>query len=157
MTRGPKPRPLTERFFEKIEPITESGCWIWTGCLNNKGYGQVRGDDGSTVTAHRASYMMHKAEIPDGMLVLHDCDIRCCVNPDHLYVGTAAENTEDARTRGKLCCGERNPSSRLTSGQVVEIRQRLKGNDSMSSIASMFDVGRKTISDISNGKTWRHI
>ena len=82
-----------ERFDEKWEPVTESGCWIWTAYVmpNNYGYFYM----GEIKRAHRASWIIHKGPIPDGMYVLHKCDIRECVNPDHLFIGTQKDNMGD--------------------------------------------------------------
>ena len=93
-------KPAQDRFNEKWEPVTESGCWIWTGTVcGENDYGQFFID--KHVRAHRASWMLHKGEIPDGMLVLHKCDIPQCVNPDHLFLGTQQDNIIDMTAKGR--------------------------------------------------------
>ncbi len=79
-----------EKFMIKVLPVTESGCWLWTGCIV-KGYGQM-GNNKKRVYAHRFSYEYHKGPIPDGLTIDHLCRVRCCVNPDHLEAVTNREN-----------------------------------------------------------------
>jgi len=82
-----------QRFEEKFIPVPESGCWLWTAGLNKSGYGLFYLN--WAMTAHRASYALYKGEIPDGLYVLHKCDVKCCVNPDHLFIGTHSDNMKD--------------------------------------------------------------
>jgi hypothetical protein len=95
-------KPLAEVLAQNSVPVTESGCWLWTGVTVSTGYGRLsRGRRGSYVFAHRASYQMHKGEIPAGMFVCHKCDTPTCINPDHLFLGTCAENTLDMWRKGR--------------------------------------------------------
>ena len=94
---GPKPRPLAERFWASVEKQA-GGCWIYGARAET--YSRVKGDDGQLVSAHRYSYMTHKGEIPAGLFICHTCDVRGCVNPDHLYAGTHEQNTKDSVDRG---------------------------------------------------------
>lgn len=95
-----RPRDLSERFWEKVEKT--EGCWLWTASTRN-GYGQIAlGGRGNPVLyAHRVSYEMHHGPIPDGLVVMHTCDVRSCVRPDHLTVGTQAENLADMVAKGR--------------------------------------------------------
>lgn len=89
------------RFDAKYVPIPEVGCWIWTGAVNcERGYGYFL-FDGKPRLAHRASWAMHKGQIPDGMNVLHRCDIPSCVNPNHLFLGTLSDNMQDCAAKGR--------------------------------------------------------
>jgi len=78
----------------RIEQVTETGCWIWMGPLNQHGYGLKGG-----YLAHRDSYAFHKGEIPNKAFICHTCHVRCCVNPDHLYAGDAVTNASDRMRR----------------------------------------------------------
>lgn len=106
-----KPRrrtPLEARFWSRVRKL-ESGCWEWTGCRYGAGYGVIGrgGFRGGQTPAHRVSWMIHRGDIPDGLLVCHTCDNPPCVNPDHLFLGTHTDNAHDAKRKGRLSNGER--------------------------------------------------
>lgn len=82
---------LPLRIQSKIEPVTESGCWIWTAFCDRDGYGRVYADN-TMRFAHRSVYALLRSKIPDGLTIDHLCRVRCCVNPDHLEVVTIREN-----------------------------------------------------------------
>lgn len=97
---------LAEKFANKYEAVPWSGCWIWTGHIDKDGYGQIAEYIKNTgkrtgLRAHRASYKLHVGSIPDGLTVLHSCDVRCCVNPAHLSLGTNGDNCRDAIRKGR--------------------------------------------------------
>ena len=101
------PRPLIDRFFEKI--IKTNTCWIWNGPKNKGGYGffsKGRRIDGK-ILAHRYSFEIHNKIKPNSLYVLHKCDNPPCVNPDHLYLGTQVENMSDAAIRGRMPKGKK--------------------------------------------------
>jgi hypothetical protein len=91
---------MPPQFEAKFIPEPNSGCWLWTACINSRGYGQIR-VNGKGILAHRLSYELHCGEIPNGKLVCHRCDCRICVNPDHLFIGTAKDNTQDMIAKGR--------------------------------------------------------
>jgi hypothetical protein len=100
MPKGHLVQPLIERFEAKVEPVTESGCWIWTAALGATGYGRFHlGVRGRPIEAHRAAWEIYRGPIPRDGLVLHKCDVRACVNPAHLYIGNKSDNITDWRTR----------------------------------------------------------
>ena len=112
-----------ERFLSKFFKSKVSGCWIWTDSLDSYGYGRLYLDE-LTVKAHRYSYEFHTKPIKEGLLVLHKCNERSCVNPNHLYEGTAKDNNVDMDNSGNRPCqkGSNNNRSKLTEQDVILIK-----------------------------------
>ena len=150
--------PLRDRLLSRIS-ITPAGCWEYTGSRNHKGYGAIGlgGKRGGSTGAHRASWMVHHGAIPDGLQVLHRCDNPPCVNPDHLFVGTPADNMNDKVQKGRASGprGESHPRHKLTSADVQEIRSRYAaGGTTMRALAAEYDVSRPCIYYVIAHKTW---
>lgn len=119
-------RPIKDRLFELSTPEPNSGCWLWSGRANRRGYGvlYVRGKN---LFAHRVSYEEHRGPIPPGLLVCHKCDNPPCINPDHLFVGTQSDNLTDMH-RKKRHHAHRPEYRALLSRKVREARARIKNN-----------------------------
>jgi hypothetical protein len=137
--------------------IKKEDCWLWTGELNMHGYGVIFLNY-KEVSAHRYSYKKLKSEIPENMYVLHTCDIRKCVNPEHLFLGNAKDNAIDAMQKDRLRKGSSVGTSKLTEDQVREIRrlheqEGLKYNE----ISKNFCITQDMISKIIRRKAWCHI
>jgi len=141
-----------QRFHNKYEPVTESGCWIWTAATFHFGHGVFK-LKGKTVKAHRVSYEIHVGEIPDGMCVLHKCDVPECVNPKHLFVGTKTDNAKDRDNKGRTTKGEQCHLSKLSKQQVAEIRTLTYF--SAKEIAKLYNVSAANIRTIRRKVTWK--
>lgn len=154
-------RTLGERFWSKVKKTP--GCWLWIGSKGGQGgYGTIRlGSvvDGTRrhVYSHRLSYEMHHGRIPKGMFVLHKCDTPSCVRPDHLFLGSHAENMEDMRNKGRSSVGEKNVMAKLTLPQVQAIKDRLSNGWTQRKLAKEYGVTFQAINLIAVGKNWSHI
>lgn len=146
---------IKERFLNKVNK-TET-CWNWTGAGFSNGYGQFREKFNPTGLAHRASWKIFKGEIPDGLCVLHHCDNRLCVNPDHLFLGTKHDNSQDMISKGRHLFGQRQWASKLTPENVHEIRSLFKDGVSQKELSKKFGVAWSTISKITRAKRWKHL
>lgn len=144
---------MLERFMSKVSPCPNTGCWLWDGSGEKRGYAFFR--VGPKVTrAHRVSYALFCSEIPDGKDVLHSCDVRCCVNPEHLFLGDDAANVADRQSKQRQARGLRNAKARLDSDKVAFIRASdLKHTE----LAKMFGVSAVSILKVRQGKHWSHV
>lgn len=147
---------LISRFFSKTSGIDENGCLIWSGAKKPSGYGNFY-MLGRYETAHRAIWIIHNGEIPEGMYICHKCDNPQCVNIEHLFLGTPSDNQQDRSAKGRANNGEMSHLSKLTGVLVKDIRRRRALGESFMSLASAFGVCEANIRCICKRKTWRHI
>lgn len=142
-------------FWEKV--IKTQACWIWSGAKNKRGYGIIT-IRRKAINAHRFSYTIHRGQIPDRMFVCHHCDNPSCVRPDHLFLGTSKDNTQDMmrKCRDKLI-GVRSSVHKLKENEVRFIRLYPNTYGSGRILAKQFGVCPETISMIKHGKSWKHI
>ena len=147
---------LLKNFHNNYEIITETGCWIWMKYRDRDGYG-VFTKDKKIKKAHRHSYEIHKGDITDGFSVCHKCDIRSCVNPEHLFLGTLADNLQDMVSKGRQCHGHVNGMAKLTESMVKQIKAKIKQGFKLVDIAKEFNVAAGCISKIKLGQRWGYL
>ena len=133
-------------------PVPEIGCWVWMGCTTKAGYGLAMSNRrGKLTSAHRVAYEAFKGEIPAGMVIAHACDNPLCVNPDHLWLATHKQNSEDMVQKNRQAAGEKCGKSKLKQDQVDFIRQSKLSNRKL---GAMFGVSHANIGYIKRGVTW---
>jgi DNA-binding XRE family transcriptional regulator len=147
---------LRERFETKYNKKFDDQCWNWVAGKSGNGYGMIK-IAGKNRLAHRVSYLLYKSEDLDNN-VLHTCDNRACVNPNHLYLGDQKDNLRDAVERGRLDFqGEKNKRAKLTKEDVKEVRKMLDNGMTQREVGDNFGVSRGCIADIDQGRSWSHV
>ncbi len=151
-------RPAGERFWEKVSEDGHDGCWLWTGAVHNTlPYGFFKDGSGRQVYAHRFAWTRWHGPIPPGLFVLHNCDNARCVNPDHLRLGTHADNMADRSERLRHSHGERHPDAKLSDDLVREIRRLRALGVGWGTLGKMFGVTPRAARLAALGKTWSHV
>jgi hypothetical protein len=130
--------------------LTETGCLEWCRGVSSTGYGKTY-HRGKNYAMHIVMYRIFKGEVPQGLCVLHHCDNRQCCHPDHLFLGTHADNTQDALKKGRVAF------AKLDVSQVLEIRLRLRAGESRVKLAREFNVHVTTVGRIDKRQTWSHV
>jgi hypothetical protein len=136
-------RPIAERFWEKVKKLDGDGaCWVWTGCRNRLGYGSLNIDQVPR-PAHRVSWFLSTGAWPgDGMFVCHRCDNPSCINPDHLFLGTNADNVADMDRKGRRV----NANQRISYDRQADAVRRFMGGERQAAIARDLGVSQASIS-----------
>jgi len=138
------------RFVNKVDISNSAdGCWVWQGAVGSDGYGRLR-RRGKTYSAHRYAYELFKSPIPEGLCVMHRCDVPLCVNPVHLVVGTKADNTKDMLLKKRYG----NTVPKLNFEQVHSIRAMLRSGATKAEVSERFNICRSTVQDIETGSCW---
>lgn len=153
---------MEARFLKYVSQTpTETGCLLWMGYSHSATPNYARGFfsvNGKPQMAHRVAYQLAKGDIPDGLCVRHTCDVSLCVNPDHLILGTHADNMRDMKDRGRGRgggpAGEKHGCAKLTEEQVRQIGTSHKTRNQL---AAEFGVSPSTIKAIRNGRLWKHL
>jgi len=146
------PRERFEKFVKKTKT-----CWLWIGSKDPNGYGKMSYRNYPT-NAHRMSWILNKGDIPDSKFILHKCDNPPCVNPDHLFVGTAKDNSTDMVRKGRHARfsnrGESCGSSKLRELDVSNIRKMKTMGISVSNIIKHYNISKSQIKRIINFQSW---
>ncbi len=177
---GLKSLPVEERFWSKVDRSDPDGCWPWKRGRFSQGYGAFY-LNGRQHKAHRIAWTFTNGPIPDGVLVRHHCDNPPCCRPDHLLLGAHVDNTADMDTRGRRVigrtppevrtaalrkfhdehpghwAGERNGRAKLTTEQVVEIRQRRAAGVTLVELATTYGITSALVSRIARRLAWTHV
>jgi hypothetical protein len=161
---NPKSIPsFVVRFWSRVTKPSD-GCWEWTAARFPVGYGKValprakQGGHGKTEGAHRIAWILTNGPIPDGLWVLHHCDNRLCCRPDHLFLGTCRDNTQDASKKGRLVGsrGMRPPNAKFTDSEADNIRCRVAAGERRTALAREFSVDRSVIRRIVRCESYRN-
>ena len=141
-----------QRIHKHSQPVTEIGCWLWTGAVTKVGYGICHSAKrNKSASAHRVAYEAFVGDIPEDQIVAHVCDNRLCVNPDHLWLATHKENSGDMVQKKRSARGEKSGKSKLTYEQVQSIRESKLSN---AELGRIFNVTSENISCIKKNLTW---
>lgn len=142
-----------EEFDALWTPEPFSGCWLWTGSWSSNGYGRAEKQ-----LAHRLSWQFYRGEIPLNKEVCHSCDVRQCVNPEHLFVGTHSENMLDALRKGRLRLPNRTGAAILNETRVRELRAVADSTGaSFCALGRRFGISSNTARYAVLGVTWRNV
>ena len=134
------------------------GCWPWIGHIQTGGYGHFS-LRGKLVVAHRAAWAAINGSVPEDKAVCHTCDNPCCVRPDHLFLGTQAENMQDAARKGRTgkAKGETDGMAKLCRHCVKRIREEFANGESGVRIAARYGVYFTTVYKVVRRETWKHV
>ena len=154
--RGRINKPLADRISEKITYEPTSGCWLWTGGLSSYGYAAMQINKMQRLV-HKIMFERCNGEVPDGGILCHTCNVRSCVNPNHLYVGTPASNYHDAVAANRHPHGDTHGHAKLSEVDVRDMRRLYADGMSLTAIALTFGVTRPTATKACKGASWQHV
>lgn len=149
---------MTKRFYQKVRIDEKTGCHVWTGAVDEHGYGRYL-HHGKNRAAHRIAWRLANGPIPYGIWVLHKCDNPPCVNPAHLFLGTVLDNTRDMISKGRNAPrhGEHGGKTILTEEQARDIKRQPRRIGVQRQLAERYGVAVVTIKAIQYGHNWRHL
>lgn len=156
MDHSPKMREIA-RFAGRVATPNERGCALWTASVTTKGYGRFK-FRGEMHAAHRIAWVFAHGPIPTGLCVLHKCDNPPCVNVEHLFLGTIADNNRDrdekGRARGGANRGSRNPQAKLHESDIPWVRAFVRSGHKQRVVADAFGITQTAVSAIARGVIW---
>lgn len=154
--RGQVYKSMLDRITEKVTYEPNSGCWLWTGGLSSYGYGATQ-FQGRQLLMHRVVFEMYNGAVPGTGVLCHRCNVRSCVNPDHIYIGTAQSNVMDAVRSGRHAHGTTHGCSKLSDCKVRQMRELSATGMTYADIAKRFGVARPTAAKACKGMSWQHV
>lgn len=150
-----RPRiPIAQKIENSIVKVPESGCWIWLGSITPQGYGALTFGAKTHLNAHRTSYELKYGPIPKDVMALHHCDVRCCVNPDHIFLGNQQDNMTDKVCKNRQAKGSKHGQAKLTEQQAREAKF---GTARPTELAKKFNCSATMIRQIRGGLYWKHL
>lgn len=149
---------IDERIDKYVMPEPNTGCWLWSGCINKNGYGILKMNNKVSL-AHRIIYEHIAGKIPENLLACHHCDTPSCVNPDHIFIGTNKDNSNDRDRKKRLHIkiGVINGRALFDNSQVLAIKDASKMGHKRRHIAKYFNNRFAAIDDIIYNRRWKHI
>lgn len=152
-----KNRPTLEaRFWAKLQMLGPDECWEWQGTIRRDGYGKL-GYQRRNFLAHRISWVIQNGPIPNGLEVCHSCDNPPCCNPEHLFLGTKADNQADKTKKGRQLRGEQISGAILTEADVVEIRRLVASGVSQHALDRKYGLTPGHVHQIVHRQIWAHV
>lgn len=148
------------KFAKHVSPSDQNGCKLWTGGKIYSGYGRMNclvNGKWTLQLAHRVAWELFCGTIPAGMCVLHTCDVRNCVNPDHLFLGTQGDNIKDTVSKGHCPSGESHFRAKITAAQVKEIRAAVAAGETQAAMAVRFGLTPRHVWKIVARRLWRRV
>ena len=160
--RTPSQKTETDRFWLKVDKKHPDECWIWMGAKHKSGYGNFKLDNKKIVKSHRYSFLITHGQLDESLYVCHSCDNPSCVNPNHLWQGTAKENNKDCRDKNRAVFPpdqkvENHSQHILTNNDVLDIRKKFHNGVKQADLMRSYQVSRNTIYKICRNKSWQHL
>lgn len=154
MPTGYYTRDPVQRFWLNVNKT--DGCWLWTGGTHKTSYGRFNVNY-RKVLVHRFSYELHKGKIPKGLVVRHTCHNPLCVNPEHLLVGTQADNMDDCIKANRQCKGSGKSDAKINESIAKDIKSKLAKGERNIDIAEYYGISKDIVSCIKRGLNWKHV
>jgi hypothetical protein len=146
----------SQKFWSRVQIVEGDGCWLWTAGKTGSGYGAIR-MHGRQCLSHRIAFEDAYADVPPGLKVLHTCDNPPCVRPDHLWLGTSKDNTDDMCAKGRNAFGEDHPIAKLKCQDVENIRAMRAAGVSANAISEWYGVPYSSVAAIIDNRYWNHV